>query len=155
VHVETAIAATARMAGTYLFRSFGFDIPGSKPGSPVLSEEANQKGPELVNILGGVLAANGIQIDKAALDEAPSSDHEPHLTFLETQPELEAVYEKIRQKHGLSFQEAAWASAAATAGLIIQGAGVLEPAIGFNLGVYGFIEGSKTVPFPIEPRSDV
>lgn len=153
VHVETAIAATARMAGTFLFRSFGFDLQDAQPGQPVLSEIANEKGPELVNILGGILDMNGIKIDDSALGELSGLEHEPHLSFLETQPKLEAIYEVIRNRHGLDYVEAAWAAAAATAGLIIQSEKILEPALGFNLAVYGFIEGSKTVPAAIETNA--
>jgi hypothetical protein len=151
VHIETAVAATARMAGTFLFRSFGFGVPDAKPGQAVLSEEANEKGPQLVNILAGILDANGIKIDEVALESDPGPEHEPHLTFLETQPPLESLYEAIRKRHGLSYEEASWAAAAATAGLAIQGAGALDPAISFSIAVYGFIEGSKTIPAPIEP----
>ena len=38
----TIIAASARMAGTYLFRSFDLELPGLKPGQIVLSEAANE-----------------------------------------------------------------------------------------------------------------
>lgn len=149
VHLETAIAATARMAGTYLFRSFGFELSDAEAGQAVLSEIANEKGPELVNILAGVLHENSITIDQAAVESDPGPEHEPHLSFLETQPKLEPLYEAIRNRHALSYEDAAHTAAVATAGLVIQGAGVLDPAIGFNIAVYGFIEGSKTVPAKI------
>ena len=35
IHAETAIAGTARMAGTFLFRSFNFSLKDAKPGSPM------------------------------------------------------------------------------------------------------------------------
>lgn len=150
VHLETAIAASARMAGTYLFRSFGFELTDAEPGQAVLSEVANERGPELVNILACVLHENSIAFDDSALEADPGPEHEPHLSFLETQAALEPRYEEIRHCHGLSYENAAHAAAAATAGLIIQGAGVLDPAIAFNIAVYGFIVGSKTVPQPID-----
>ena len=58
-----AISSTARLAGSFLFRSFGFKINDAKPGTVMLSEEANMKGPQLVNITHAVLNNFGIQID--------------------------------------------------------------------------------------------
>ena len=53
VHAETAVASVARMAGTFLFRSFGFQLPDVEPGGVVLSEQANEAGPRLIQILAG------------------------------------------------------------------------------------------------------
>ena len=49
VHAETAISAAARMAGTFMLRSFGLPLEGMEPGSAVLSEAANDRGPLLLN----------------------------------------------------------------------------------------------------------
>jgi hypothetical protein len=45
VHAETAVAAMARMAGTFLFRSFAFPPSDITPGQAVLSDMANDQGP--------------------------------------------------------------------------------------------------------------
>jgi divalent metal cation (Fe/Co/Zn/Cd) transporter len=47
---------------------------------------------------------------------------------------------------GLSLQDAADSAAAATALIIQQSLPVLDPNVAFGIAVYGFIEGSKTVP---------
>ena len=47
IHVGTFVSAAARLAGTCLLRSFNFKLPAAKPGSAVLSEEANVEGPKL------------------------------------------------------------------------------------------------------------
>jgi hypothetical protein len=51
VHSETVIAAAARMAGTMLLRSFGIDTSKMPVGAAILSEQANEKGPMLLNIV--------------------------------------------------------------------------------------------------------
>jgi hypothetical protein len=50
-----AISSVARLAGSFLFRSFDLKIADLKPGTVMLSEEANIKGPQLVNITHSVL----------------------------------------------------------------------------------------------------
>jgi len=80
LHSETVIAAAARMAGTMLFRSFGFDTSKMLPGAAVLSNEANQKGPELLNIVGGMLQKYGLQPDKEKLSRV-NDRGEPPLEF--------------------------------------------------------------------------
>jgi hypothetical protein len=150
VHAETAIAATARMAGTFLFRSFGFQIEGAKPGQAVLSELANEHGPRLVNILGGVLEEMGITPDQSRLDQPEDPENEPKLAFLETQKLLEPKFNSIRENSGLSHIEAADSAAIATAIIIQQCAEVLDPSIAFGIAVYGFIEGSKSYPATIQ-----
>ena len=148
VHAETAVAGIARMAGTFLFRSFDFPLKDLKPGQPVLSEQANEMGPELVTLLSGVLEDSGITPDMGKLN-VPHPENEPMLTFLETQAQLEPMFEKTRERLGLSFEEAAHAAAAGTALLIQQCAEVLDPDVAVEIAIFGFVEGSKTVPAPI------
>ena len=150
VHAETAIAATARMAGTFLFRSFGFQIEDAKPGQAVLSEQANEHGPRLINILGGVLGQMGITPDQSNLDQPEDPENEPKLAFLQTQKLLEPIFNSIRENSGLSHREASDSAAIATAIIIQQCGEVLDPSIAFGIAVYGFIEGSKTYPAPIQ-----
>ena len=147
VHAETAIAGTARMAGTFLFRSFKFSLKNPKPGQAVLSDQANEQGPRLVEVLGGVLENAGIKLDPRKLGY--SSNNEPLLDFLETQKLLEPKYTIIRRRLSISLQESADSAAAATALLIEQSAQTLDPNIAFSIAMYGFIEGSKTFPEPV------
>ena len=148
VHAETAVAGIARMAGTFLFRSFNFPLQDATPGQPVLSEQANEKGPELVTILGGVLEGRGIIPDMTKLGE-PHPDNEPIMGFLETQTPLEPVFNEIRKELGLSLEEGAYSAAAGTGLLIQQCAQVLDPNVAVDIALYAFVEGAKTVPAPI------
>lgn len=155
VHAETAIAALARMAGTFLFRSFGFEIKGITPGQAVFSDQANEEGPRLLDILGSTLAALDVPLDSSKLTGKADPERSPRRAFLDTQRLLEPRLGPIRDAHGLSLKEAAEASAAGTALLIRHGVNVLDPHTAFNLAVFAFIEGAKTAPDPvIGPRED-
>ena len=149
VHAETAIAATARMAGTFLFRSFGFPLKDVQPGQVVLSEQANEQGPQLIQVLGAVLEHIGVKLDHGKFGAESPEQNQPQQAFLETQRLLEPGYLDIRSKYGLSPHEAAVSAAVATALLIQQSASVLPPEVAFGLAVYGFVEGSKTAPDPV------
>lgn len=149
VHAETAIAALARMAGTFLFRSFGFEIADLTPGQAVFSEQANEQGPRLLDILGSTLAALDVPLDPKKLTGKVDPERSPRRAFLETQKLLEPRLAPIRDAHGLSLMEAAEAAAAGAALLIRHGVNVLDPHAAFNLAVYAFIEGAKTAPDPV------
>lgn len=151
-NVATVIAGTARMAGTFLFRSFNFHFEGAKPGDAALSVEANEKGPRLMNILGGVLSYLGIDVGDGFV-ESTDKNNEPTLEFLDTQKLLEPQFDKIRRKYELSFEDAADATAAAVAFLIKENSEGIDKDVAFGIGVYGFIEGTKTIPFPLPEDS--
>jgi hypothetical protein len=149
VHAETAIAGTARMAGTFLFRSFGFPLSGIQPGQIVLSDQANEEGPLLVSILGAALSQLGIAMNEEDPGDEDERESQPNLTFLDTQRKLEPSFLAIAEQNKLSHQEAAYAAAVATGFLIQQCSNVLDPDEAFDIAVYGFIEGTKTAPDPV------
>src|SRR5689334_17782005 len=66
IHPSTLIAASARMAGTYLFRSFDLDLPEVQPGQIVLSAQAAQREGELIQVALGSLARFGIKVAPAS-----------------------------------------------------------------------------------------
>lgn len=146
VHSETAIVAAARMAGTMLFRSFNFDTSKMPPGAVVLSEEANEKGPELVNIVITMLHEYGLHPDKDKLWNAGERGEPPRMTLLETQALLDAELAKVRQEHHLNLEEGAHACALTTAWLIRECAPQIGLEVGLKIAGGGFIEGAKTVP---------
>ena len=143
---EIVIGSAARMAGSFLLRSFGLPLTGIQPGSVVLSEQANQQGPRLIQILGAVLENIGVKLDSSRLSASQRTTRGQKASFLETQKALETPFGAIRQKYGLSDGETADAVAVATAVLIKNCASLLDPHVGFGLAVYGFIEGAKTAP---------
>ncbi|MEO8195524.1 MAG: hypothetical protein ABI689_02255 [Thermoanaerobaculia bacterium] len=148
VHPETAVAAVAGMAGSFLLRSFGFELEALAPGTVVLSDEANLQGTRLIQILGGVLAHGGVELDREILSRGPDPDRQPRLDFFARQAALEAAFVAVGARQKLALREAAEAAAAATGFLIQQFAEELDPSVAFGIAVYGFIEGAKTVPGP-------
>jgi hypothetical protein len=149
MHAGTVVAGSARMAGTYLFRSFGLELRGVKPGQAILSEPANVQGPVLIQIAAGILDRLGIKLDSAAAGAPAAAPHQPRREFLETQKTLEPVFAPIKDKFALSMPEAAQAGAVATALLIRHCAQILEPNTAFGIAALGFVEGTKTAPEPL------
>jgi hypothetical protein len=147
-NIATIIAGLARMAGTFLFRSFGFELKDVKPGSPILSVEANEKGPHLMQISGAVLSHLGIHIGEPSV-QSNHPEHTPALDFLDTQKLLEPKFDKIRRDLGLSLEAAAEAAAAAVGFVIKENGDFIDHNVAFGVAVYGFIEGTKTVPLPL------
>jgi hypothetical protein len=102
VHSETAIAAAARMAGTMMFRSFGFDTNKVAPGSVMLSNEANEEGPELLNVVILMMQHYGLEPDQEKLAKIDEYGEPPKIDILKTQELLETDLEQVRKIFGLS-----------------------------------------------------
>jgi len=150
VHAETAIAAAARLGGTFLFRSFGLPTAGIEPGAPVLSDRANEEGPGLMQTFAYGLAAEGL--DPRALqtnDLDVPEQNRPLLTVVQTQEKLEVEVRAIAAAAKLDPSQAAHACALAAARLVKMTVQVLDPRVGFAVAAYGFVEGTKTMPMPL------
>jgi len=154
IHPETAIAASARISGSLLLRSFGFDLEATAPGTVLLSKEANDKVPTLVNLLGAFLANNQVALDSAKLGDASAQrGAEPNLSAQQSLELLQADALQIAARHSLSLQQAAEAAALATGFIVKECAASIGGEIGFNVATFGFIEGSKTAPPRLNPTS--
>lgn len=144
VHSATAIATSARLSGAFLFKSFGLEIDDAKPGTAVLSQQANEQGPELINVIGAVLSNMGVTVDNNKMESAETQKTE--LDFLQSLNSTQAKATEIMKKHKLTEKEMSVACAMSTAFIIQQCQNDLDVESGFNTAVYGLIEGSKTVP---------
>ncbi len=150
VHSATAIASAARLAGSLLLRSFKLDIEDMEPGTVILSTEANEAGPELVNILGAMLERFGVSLDNEKLGtDGPKRDEEPEMSVIQSLGLLQDDALVIAQKNGLDLKEAAQAAAIATAFIVKECENGIGGEMGFNIATYSFIEGCKTIP-PVE-----
>jgi hypothetical protein len=149
VHPATIVAACGRMAGTYLFRSFDLKLKGVLPGDAVLSDEANQQSPMLIQTTANVLATLKVAIANQPSGEPGSPNTRPIKEFLETQRILEPIFDPIREKYRLTLYQAGQAAAIATAILINHFIKHLDPNVAFGLAVYSIIEGCKTAPDPV------
>lgn len=147
VHAETAIASAARLSGSLLLRSFNFDIQKLNPGSVLLSDEANEEGPQLINIFGAMLQNFGVMLDNTKLGgDGALRGEEPRLTVVQSLALLQEDAIRIAGENGLNLKEAAQSAAMSTAFIVKECAKNISGEVGFNVALYGFIEGSKTVP---------
>ena len=143
IDTTEAISSAARLAGSFLFRSFGLKINDTKPGTIVLSEEANTKGLQLVNITHALLHNFGIQIDNSKM----SGENQKHATsnFVDVIAKLQTPALEIMKTNDLNYEQMAQSAAIATA-FIIQQSGNITPEEGFETAIYHYIEGTKTFP---------
>ena len=154
IHAGTVIASTARMGGTYLFRSLNLHLPGVEPGQVVLSNTVDEQVSVLTQIAAGILSKVGIKLDNSQAGKPTEPKHKPTQPFLDTQRKLEPVFAPIKDCFSLSTRDAAHAAAVATALLIRHCAKVMDPNAGFGIAAYGFVEGAKTAPDPVQfPQS--
>jgi len=138
-----AISSTARLSGSFLFRSFDFKINDAKPGTVMLSENANTKGPQLVNITHAVLQNFGIQINNDVMSNGIQKRAESN--FVDVIGKIQTPALEIMKKNDLSYEQMAQSAAIATA-FIIQQSSNISPEEGFGTAIYHYIEGSKTFP---------
>lgn len=150
IHPETAIASAARLAGSLLLRSCGLPLGKLEPGSIVLSDAANEKGPLLVETLAAYLAGAEVPIQRDKLGGEPDKrGTPPHLSIVQSLAQLQDEAMAIAERHGLTLEQVAQSAALATAFMVRECASRIGAETGFNIAAYGFVEGSKTVP----PRS--
>jgi hypothetical protein len=149
VHAETAIACAARLAGALLLRSFDFALTDMQPGSVLLSENANAKGPELISIVAMTISRFGLVVDPASASRK-GRGHDPQITFLDSLKLLQTRAVEICANHSLSFEQGAQSAAVATGFILKECSRSIDVEVAFNVAVYGIIEGSKTVPPPLE-----
>lgn len=155
VHPETAIASAARLSGSLLFRSFNLHLKALAPGAVVLSQEANEKGPILINTVASFLSTSGVSLDQQKLGGQETLRGEsPRLDVVDSLSQLQERAFEIMANNHLSLEQAAQAAALATGFIVKECAAQIGAEIGFNVAAYGFVEGCKTVP-PTNARSAV
>ena len=147
IHPATAISTAARLSGSFLFRTFGVQTESLEPGSILLSEQANEEGTQLINIVGSYLTNSNIAIDQTKIGAVgEDKELEPKLTFLGAISLVQNEALEICKRHGLNMEQSAQSAATATAFIVKECAAQIGAETGFNVAIYGFIEGSKTVP---------
>ena len=149
VQPETVIAGTARMAGTMLFRSFAPAGSAFEPGTAVLSDEANAKGPKLMDIMFVTLRSAGHTITEQELDNRDATTEASQLSLKESQALLDGAVLSYCESAGLTFEDAAYASSIAAALLVHDCRALLDVRKGAAIAIYGFVEGCKTAPPPV------
>ena len=143
IDTTEAISSTARLAGSFLFRSFEFKVNDAKPGTVMLSEDANMKGPQLVNITYAVLQNFGIKIDNNKMSNG--NQNHAKSNFVDVIGKVQNPALEIMKKNDLNYEQMAQSAAIATA-FIIQQSTNITPEEGFGTAIYHYIEGTKTNP---------
>ena len=154
IHPETAIASAARLAGSFMFRSFDLELAGVEPGTLILSKEADERGPHLVGILAAALKMFDDRLDTDKLGgQHRMMGEEPKLEIAQSLKALQYDAMLKAQSHGLNPVQAAEAAAIATAYVVKECIASIGIDVGFNVGAAGFVEGCKTVPPALQPPS--
>lgn len=143
---ETRVQACARMAGTFLFRSYSHALSPQAPGTVLRTPVAGNSGPALVGLLGATLERLGINVDTSRIDMEKLKAGLDEIGFLATQKLLEPLLLPVKQQYSLSYEEAAQSCAVAAALLIKKEEKQLDVHTAVSRAIYAFIEGSKTVP---------
>ena len=148
VHAETAVAGAAILAGTFLFRSFGFAAAGLEPGSAIFSDRANEEGPELLDAVRYSMDGLGVAFQADRVPAAIPDENVPHLGLLDAQKLLGNDLAAIAAQGGFSDADAAHIAAIAAALLIRDVRAVLAPELAFLIAANGMVQASKTAPGP-------
>jgi hypothetical protein len=143
-HAATVVSTAGRLTGSFLLRSFDFDLTDVKPGTVMLSNEANEMGPKIVDLVGAVIEAFGVTIDREKMNSI--KPEKSQLNFLEALEKVQDAAIAIMQIEGLSYEQMTECCAIATAFLVKDSKDVLIPESGFTTAILGIIEGSKTAP---------
>lgn len=146
VHMQTMIAAVARMAGVYMFRSFGLNPENVQPGQLVLAEQSKPSAVMLIQICANVLK----ELDSATDTKLPPPLNDPQyaaqLDFLATQRILEPVLNLAQAQYGLDHPQMAQATAIGTGLLVHALRQHLDPQLGFGVACFAFTEACRTQP---------
>ena len=152
LHAETLISSLARMSGSLMYRSFGFDEK-IEPGTAVLSDKANIEGPKLMNWMYVTLRQLGHNIGEENTNRSYASAEFSQLNFKESHDHLAAFFLAYCKAASLSFQDAAVGASIATAIIIHDCRNVLAIEKGAAIAIYGFVEGTKTAPYSTDQRT--
>ncbi len=152
VHAGTVLAAGSWLAGTSLYRSFGY-TQNPKPGVVMLSEKANEEFPKLIKLFTYYTFQGGTQLKPEQFILQTPDLHKPLKTILQIQEAHQDEYNMIMRQHGLDYVDGA------RAGIIVCSMLFnyhcikrldMDPRVGAGLISMGIVEGAKTVPMPLK-----
>ena len=152
IHPGTVLSAAAWLAGTSLYRSFGY-TQNPEPGTVMLSEKANQAFPKLLDLFTYYISKGGTPIKpEQFILETPES-FKPLKTILQIQEAHQDEYNAIMKKHNLDYLDGARAGIIACAMLFNYHCVKrqdLDPRLGAGIISMGIVTGAKTAPMPLE-----
>ena len=151
-HAGTVLRAAAWLAGTSLYRSFGFptDMP---PGSPMLSDQANREEAKLLKVFTTLINKDGVELKLDGLADEIPAEQKPRKDILQVQEQFQDEYNQIMKRHGFDYADGAKSGAVACARLVrlhCLDRKDLEPKVAASVVSTGFREGSTTAPAPLK-----
>lgn len=151
-HPASVLYAGAWLAGTSLFRSFGYTLDAA-PGTVILSEKANEEGQKLLNLyLYIIVEKDRIKMDPEKMILEIPPEYKSKKDILEIQELFQDSYNRIMRRHGFDFvggaQVGAFICAILTKTHCIHRKD-LEPEMAAGIAAMGFVEGTKTSPAPL------
>ena len=150
-HAPSQILGAARLAGLLMFRGFRVDSSGLAPGMRLMSDEARLGSDRLREALLATLRQLGHPLDPDDLDPRCMTPALSRLAFIEVHERLTASTLAYLERSPMGVRNAAFAAAAACAGLIHDHATTLPAHQAAALACCGFEEGLTTVPWPLRP----
>ncbi len=141
---ETAIAATARLAGSMLLRFFQTNLADYKVGSILLSNEAGEWSVYLIHTLGSVLDNFGIYPN--GLKPSAAFENENILPYIETMNIFQTEAMCILKSENIDLWHGAGTMVAAVGLIINKCRDDIDINAAFDIAAYAFVEAMRTVP---------
>ena len=116
-HAGTLLRAAAWLAGTSLYRSFGFKADIA-PGSPVLSDKANEEGPKLLKVFMFLVDKLGIKLKPDGFISEIPAEQGPNKDIVQVQEMFQERYNEIMKQHGFDYADGARTGAVTCALLV-------------------------------------
>ncbi|MBN1667826.1 MAG: hypothetical protein JW862_12085 [Anaerolineales bacterium] len=150
VHLETAIAAPACLAGTLIVRSTGINFKNMQPGAPLFADELNQKGMEVFAFMQGVCRPLGLDPSTGWQGPLPEG-----IGFLHSPQELSQALEKpflqAIRAFKLDDEWLPYIAGFASLKIVKMGAQSLNPDTGKAIALTMLGTTSKQVPYAEKP----
>lgn len=149
VHVETAIAAAGFLAGATMLRQSGAPLDQLPPGSPVIVDSLDERGPELMQFMSGVCVASGMPADDWNAD-IPAAN-QPQRLPVDLVAALEPAFWRICDDAQVPVELRPMVAAHTAIQFVASGRGVLDERIGRAIAALSVVGGAKTVPPRLDP----
>lgn len=143
-YYETAIAATARLAGSMLLRFFQPNLTDYKAGSILLSNEAGEWSLYLINTLSSILNNFGIELN--GLKPSSAFEDENILPYIETMNIFQEKAMDILKTDNINLWHGAGVMVIAVALIIKKCRDDIGDSTAFNIAAYAFVEATRIVP---------
>ena len=144
---EQAISSCANLIGLLMFLSFGLNTDNMEAGSILLSEQANELGPKVINRLGFEISQYGFKIDQTKITQ---TRNEKILSYIATLEKTQKALLEIIKKYEYSYEESIIIAISATAFIINNVSSKVDVSEAFGISISSILEASKTVPLLVE-----